>query len=60
MDGCRDYRLGLAFGSRWTCDGKNSLEFERVIAVMHESSPWMFGRKGALRRPHRSLVGAVE
>jgi hypothetical protein len=33
----------LVFDSWWTCDGKNSLEFECTVAVMHGSSSWMLG-----------------
>jgi hypothetical protein len=33
------------FNSRWTCDGKNSLEFERAVVMMHESSLWMIGEE---------------
>jgi hypothetical protein len=38
------------FGSRSTSDGKNSSEFERALAVMHESSPWMLGEEEGLSR----------
>jgi hypothetical protein len=33
------------FNSRWTCDGKNSSEFERAVVMMHESSLWMIGEE---------------
>jgi hypothetical protein len=46
--GCNDYILCLTFDSWWTCDGKNSLEFEHAVAVMHGSSPWMFGEEEGL------------
>jgi hypothetical protein len=36
------------FGSRWTCDGKNSSEFERAAAMMHGSSPWILGEEDGL------------
>jgi hypothetical protein len=28
-------RMRLTFDSRWTCDGKNSPEFEHTATVMH-------------------------
>jgi hypothetical protein len=31
-----------------TCDGKNSLKFECVAVVMHESSPWMLREEEGL------------
>jgi hypothetical protein len=47
---CRDCRLWSTFNSRWTYDGKNSLEFEHAAAVMHRSSPWMLGEEEGLSR----------
>jgi hypothetical protein len=32
------------FGSRWTCDSKNSPEFKHAVAVI-ESSLWMLGEE---------------
>jgi hypothetical protein len=32
----------------WTCDGKNSSEFERAVVVMHGSSSWMLGEEEGL------------
>jgi hypothetical protein len=46
---CRDCRLSLAFDSRWTCNGKNSSEFMRTVAMMHMSSSWMFEEEGLSR-----------
>jgi hypothetical protein len=46
--GCRYYRL--VFDSWWTCDGKNSLEFECTAAVMHGSSLWMLREEEGLSR----------
>jgi hypothetical protein len=43
--GCKDGRLWLSFDSQWTCDGKNSSEFEHAVDVMHGSSPWMLGEE---------------
>jgi hypothetical protein len=40
--------MWLVFDSRWTCDGKNSSEFKRAVAVMHKSSPWMLGEEEGL------------
>jgi hypothetical protein len=39
------YTVWLASGSQWTCDGKNSPEFECATTVMHGSSSWMLERK---------------
>jgi hypothetical protein len=38
----------MLFDSRWTYDGNNSPEFERAVAVMHESSMWMLGEEEGL------------
>jgi hypothetical protein len=44
---CGYCRLRLVFGSRWTCDSKNSPEFEHAVAVI-ESSLWMLGEEEGL------------
>jgi hypothetical protein len=36
------------FDSQWTCNSKNSPEFERAVAVMHMSSLWMLGEEEEL------------
>jgi hypothetical protein len=38
----------LMFDSQWTCDGKNSPEFKRAVAVMHGRPPWMLGEEEGL------------
>jgi hypothetical protein len=40
--------LMMTIISQWTYDGKNLLEFERAVVVMHESSPWMLGEEEGL------------
>jgi hypothetical protein len=36
------------FSSWWTCDSKNSPEFEHAVVVMHGSLLWMPGEKDGL------------
>jgi hypothetical protein len=36
------------FDSLWTCNGKNSLEFERAVVVVHRSPSWMLGEEEGL------------
>jgi hypothetical protein len=36
------------FSSQWTCDGKNSSEFERPMAVMYWYLLWMLGLEDGL------------
>jgi hypothetical protein len=40
--------LMMTIISQWTYDGKNLLEFERAVVVMHESLPWMLGEEEGL------------
>jgi hypothetical protein len=46
----RVHGLYTVIGVRFTmtCDGKNSLEFECVVVVMHMSSLWMLGEEDGL------------
>jgi hypothetical protein len=45
-----------AFGSQWTYDGKNSLEFKHAAAVMHESMLWILGEEEGLSRTSPTIA----